>query len=549
MISQARHKRLYHLHSATGIWLGFFLYLVAITGCFAVFHSELQTWENPELRIAASDLRMDSDVRVDIDTVFAQWVADKARIAPLTFARLALPTPEKPFYHGLVGIQAEGVPVAFHTARWNMVTGAAVPPRGDGAVEWLYGMHRDLNWPEAWGGRRIGRALAGFAGIVLLLSIVSGVLIHRKIISELFSLRFYRSVRLRWQDSHKIIGVWGLPPFAVFAITGAFLGIITLLAPATAFLTVKGDQEALATAVAGEVTQPAGIAADMLLPSEAITLSPKGGAVGTPALLVYRHWGDMNAVVEVSYKTATDLSIYETYPYSAVTGDRLSRAGVMDTSRPAVAVIAAYSALHYGTYGGLALKILYFLIGLSLATMIAFGLMLWIERRLHGSAGAKSDLFYQWISHGVTGLVMGVPLATAITLGYDKVYTGSPEGRFAAMGSAYFATLLASMVYACLRRQDYRAARTLVMLTGTAFACLPAINMLVTDASPLDILSAGHRLSAYVDAVFLCVGLLVAGVGLRLPAKRSAPVARDHDAGVGLEKDSQAPDSLTAAAE
>ncbi|MEM8703329.1 MAG: PepSY-associated TM helix domain-containing protein, partial [Pseudomonadota bacterium] len=75
------------------------------------------------------------------------------------------------------------------------------------------------------------RILVGLVGIAFLLLILTGIVAHTKFTKELFTLRYLKSVRLKWQDSHKVMGLWTSPFAAMIALTGAFLGVIALLLP------------------------------------------------------------------------------------------------------------------------------------------------------------------------------------------------------------------------------------------------------------------------------------------------------------------------------
>ena len=515
MLIKDRHERIYHLHSASGIWLGYFMYFIVITGCFALFYNETQSWENPANRVTVAE------DPVDISPIFSAWVAENEKLGELTFVAFDNANPEHPYFGGRLGLRVEGQPVEFKDIHWDTRTGEVIEHRGEGVTFWLYNLHRDLNWPKALGGRQIGRALAGLAGVILLMSIISGILIHSKILKEIFTMRFYRSVRLKWQDAHKVIGVWGIPPFAMFALTGAYLGIITLLAPATAFLTVNGDQEKLIEAVIGKPVEAAGEAAQMISVAELAAMRMEDNPSQAPRFITFTNWGDVNAQVNMLYKADTELLMYEQQTRSAVTGEIVSSGGeqVLEETVPGM-VIAAYAPLHYGTYGGLALKFLYLIAGLALAVMTALGLMLWVERRLHGKAGQKSEAYYIGLSRFTTGAVMGVPLATAAVLGYDRVYAGAEEARFAAIGSAYFIVIGLSVLYAFVRRNDYRSAKELMGITGLAFVLAAVLNTATTVGGLPALLGASVKSAAYVDLSFVIIGALLVFISVKLPAVR-----------------------------
>lgn len=81
--------------------------------------------------------------------------------------------------------------------------------------------HADLHL-----GNPIGLVLTGLLGLTLFASIVTGVIIHRKIFKEFFSFRPLRSLRLLFTDTHKVLGVWCLLFHGVIGFTGAFLGLV-----------------------------------------------------------------------------------------------------------------------------------------------------------------------------------------------------------------------------------------------------------------------------------------------------------------------------------
>ncbi len=511
-MDRERHLRIYDLHSWSGITLGLFVFIVCITGCFALFDHEIHTWEDPAKRLVVPEQR------VEIHDTFASWVTANTR-DDLEFARLDYPTSLSPFYMGMIGTHFDGEPVEFIEARWNASTGELLPERGAGLSEWILDFHRDLMWPEALGGRQVGRALVGVAGIILMLAIVTGIVIHTKLTQELFTLRFFRSVRLKWQDAHKVLGLWGLPFHAAIAVTGAYLGVVAILAPIVALLSFKGDQEALIEAVVGKPLEPAGIERPMYSLDEVGRMrEPTSGFV--PMRVILRNWGDQNARYDVFFDPDTELASIDAFELNGVTGEHIDGDQFEVISAP-FRVGNAFAPIHYGTYGGISLKLLYFVLGLSLAIITALGLIMWLERRLHGNAGSKPPATYRRIGHIVTGVCLGFPLATAGIFTLDKLYWGAEAARLTATGNMYFALVALSILYAFLRRNDYKATRDLMGLTGLLFACLPALNFAKTGGGLPDVFGAGHTVAGYVDVGLLTLGVVMLWVSRRLPKQRS----------------------------
>ena len=90
-MDRARLLRNYDLHSWTGITLGLIVYIVALTGTFALFDNEIKTWEDPTLRVAVAD------EAPPIADVFSTWVEEtSAGGTELEFVRLNYPTTYTP---------------------------------------------------------------------------------------------------------------------------------------------------------------------------------------------------------------------------------------------------------------------------------------------------------------------------------------------------------------------------------------------------------------------------------------------------------------------
>ncbi len=526
-MDRARHLRNYNLHSWVGIALGFFVFIVAFTGSLALFEEEISAWEDPARRLTLSETRPDIDpaIHAFADTMRAQ--------GEITQFLVIFPKPHSPYYSARIAVASEdGGDAVIDWQRWSAETAEVLPERGDGLSVWLLDIHRHLMWPDALGGRTIGRALVGMIGVILMLAILTGVIAHTKIFEELFSLRYWRSVRLKWQDTHKVAGLWGLPFYAMMATTGAFLGIIVLLSPIIAVLAFKGDTNALVEAVVGTPVEPTGVEARMISMDEIETLQhPESGE--TPYRLVIQNWQDETAVYDVFYTADTELALYDTLTISGVTGAPAVSTVRASATSPANRVTNAMTPLHYATYGGMILKFVYLLLGLSLAIITAMGNMMWIERRLHGNEGQKSEAFYRRLSRLTVGVTTGLPLASLSIFYLDKLYFGAETGRLAATGWTYFGILAAVILIALIRRNDYRTVRDMLALLGIGLMGLPILNSIATsDLFWQAIFQDGRSVSASVDIAALLIGSIVLSISRYLPSdrpvrKRSAAPSSD----------------------
>ena len=516
-MDRARHNRNYNLHSWTGVSLGLFVFVVCFSGCVALFYHELLAWEDPAKRITLTQ------TPAPFDETLTAWADDLETKGEIEFMNVSFPTVHEPYYSAYGHVHEEGGEHADHFARWHPQTLEIMPARGDGMALWLYDFHRDLMWPAELGGRTIGRALVGVAGVILMLSIITGVIAHTKIREELFSLRYLRSVRLKWQDTHKVLGLWGLPFYAMIAFTGAFLGIVALLAPITAVLAFKGDQEALIDAVIGEPPPAVGVEAQMLSMDDIAAMRhPESGYA--PLYVITHNWGDEAAVFDVYFAPDTELKMVEAVSVSGATGEPVyNPAAAVDT--PANRVVAAVTPLHYGTYGGIALKGLYFVLGLSLAVITALGMMMWIERRLHGNEGRRSAGFYRSLSRLNAGVCMGLIVASAGLFVHNTLYSGLESARLTWTGWTFFGIWFAAVSFSFLRKDEYRATAEMMAAASLALIAASILNGSVTDHPFWKGFGAdGHAPTAWVDVALLALGAAGLGLASVLPKKR--PEAR-----------------------
>ena len=507
-MNRERHKRNYDLHSWTGIALGLIVFVVAFTGCFALFYNEIRTWEDPALRQSLPDNP------APITASFEAWLDEAAGGEPPEFASLYTPSEERPFYEGYV-FDADN---ELHEARWSSVTGEILPERGTGLSIWLLDIHRDFMWPDFLGGRTIGRGMVGIAGIILMLAILTGIIAHTKIREEAYSMRLKRSPRLKWQDSHKVIGLWGLPFFIMISFTGAVLGIVALLAPIVAAIAFKGDVEALEHAIFGDHPEPTGQQVQMISLDELQRMRHSESGY-LPELISMEHYGDEAAVFNIFYPADTELLMYEIISLSGATGERVVNAQ-LEATNAASRATGAMAPLHYATYGGIWLKFLYLVLGLGLALITALGSMMWVERRKHGNEGSKSAAFYDRLSHLNTGVVMGLPVASFALFHLDKFYAGAEAARLGTTGWTYFAVWGAALAYAFIRRNDYAATRELMTLAGALALAIPFTNGVTTGDWVWSRLASGHTTSGWVDVCFALLGAVAVVAAMALPRAR-----------------------------
>jgi PepSY-associated TM region len=398
----------------------------------------------------------------------------------------------------------------------NIEAQGLVTPRSN-LADFLYGMHY-LQFPGApeW-----LYTLAGLASGVLLLVLVSGVLIHlRDIVRHFHQFRPHKRLQVLWSDSHKVLGTIGLPFAAVYAFTGAWMGLDSALSWRLLEAGFHGDKAALELATQGirpePKLEPSKVPASRLPLAELLARAEAARPLPDPSSLtrpdcrsVYlNEVGDSNATARF-YCGENDVLLRQTDGFHIVTP-------VATTPTLSSRISEVPYAMHFVEFGHVPLRALYVLLGISGCLAILTGNWLWLERRTPSRATRVVQRLTLLIGAGSL-------LATALMFVANRI--GISEGF---ERKAFWWSWLAVAVLCLVRSSAERLWQGLVALSGACFAAA-ALPGIVGDwvTSP----SAPPPTARVVDAVLLAAGLMLVALarGLRRAgSKTTAPIVMAH---------------------
>ncbi|MEO0911180.1 MAG: PepSY-associated TM helix domain-containing protein, partial [Pseudomonadota bacterium] len=344
----------------------------------------------------------------------------------------------------------------------------------------------------------------GLSGILLLISVLTGLLTHTKLIKDRFTWRLFRSPRLKWQDSHKILGLWSLPYVVMIAFTGAFLGLIVVMLPATALLVYKGDREAIAEAISGPELHRTGISSNMtpILPLiDTVTHQTKV----KPERLLIRRWGDETAHYVFIYPVQGKLIRFGRYTISAADSGFVEHK-LTDGPGMAWRVVSAVTPLHYATYGGLALKLLYAVLAGLLCIMIVMGTLIWLERKQQASENKDKINSHALIAKLNVGVTTGLVFAIIAVLAGANFTNVEPNSRLFWTGTIFFSSWFAVISYCLFRRSQLQAFREVSGFCGITMICLGLYGLSFWFA---DAFNGSGFYPGMVDTVILLIGVII----------------------------------------
>ncbi len=172
--------------------------------------------------------------------------------------------------------------------------------------EFFYPMHYSLHfhWLD------LGYWIVGLAALSMLIALVSGVVIHKKIFREFFTFRPEKNKQRSVLDLHNLTGVVALPFHFMFAFTGLviFAGIYFPLTE-TVFERLHDQHEQIEAQTKGLAHAPAGARAELAsvdaMVAEAKRRWAARGMPGEVGYLEVAHVGDANSYVTI-YRAGSD---------------------------------------------------------------------------------------------------------------------------------------------------------------------------------------------------------------------------------------------------
>jgi len=366
--------------------------------------------------------------------------------------------------------------------------------------------HADLHL-----GRPVGLILTGLLGLTLMVSIVTGVFVHRKILAQLFTFRVRKSFTLALNDGHKVMSVWAVLFHAVIAFTGAFLGLATvILVPAAAYVGFNGDQEklietftAIKAPIIAQVQQPTRLA-------DIIEKSVKNRPDLTFSNVSIMGFNDQNAMVYI-FGTGGEQLGGETLVYQGATAEYVtSQANFGRLEGVTGKILDAMFPLHFGNFGGLAVKTLWAILGLATALLPITGLMLWIERGLNAKQPVHSRATYQTFNKLLIGSCGGLVLATALLFPAQLLlnkFIGNSEHSTLIFTSFFSSWLIMTILPFVI--SDKVAIKAISLLTAWCLLLTMPLDIATTGSHVFNVFTTEHYVSVSVDIVVFIIGVLM----------------------------------------
>ncbi|MEM1411512.1 MAG: PepSY-associated TM helix domain-containing protein [Pseudomonadota bacterium] len=420
VVNQAQSRRLVAVHGWSGTVLGLLLYVVVLTGAIAVFAHEIGEWATgghasveafaqpigPRLEELAEDVKPEyldevvvfSDSAGNIQVRFhTHEERDGGRIEDIGVRYI---------------LDGNNLEVLQRDEGWF----SELPRDTSGALEdFIVDVHVNLYAPFPW-----GLYATGILGLLMLSAVISGVLLHKHIIKDLFVSPRKSSKLLFRKDRHVLAGSWSLPFGFVLAFTGAFYSFaISIGLPVVAMVAFGGDQEQMIETILGapvpENTAPAQLAS---LEDVIADTTRRNGA--PPVSLTVSHWGRADAVISVFHGPTEEQLYGQVHLFEGTSGEYKGPKPIVGTEPSmGAAVVGLIGPLHFGNFGGLLSKIVWLSLGLACCYVTLTGLQMWVERRAESKAWQRLGRLIPIVGYGTAISLAGAGFGYFLSAGGD----------------------------------------------------------------------------------------------------------------------------------
>ncbi len=383
-------KTLFRWHLWLGLVSGACMFVVGLTGAFAVFAPEIDWLVIQPLRVSPPPENQRQ--HVDAETLVAQVQAayPKGRVGSLqlsvrpSFAHIAAVIVNQNGRNQRIDVYV------------NPYTGAVQGERtvGSGYFSSVYQFLRQTHVRLLMG--LWGRVFVGVLGVSLVLSCITGLYIYRGWIKKMFTLRLGGGWGNRppWAEAHKFIGVWSLLFNILIGVTGAVLGIENLTNQIYSKWVRPAQARAAAAAspaTAAPKPPPAPRpAAGPSLPLNTLLakareafpdLTPRTLTLPARAGANFAIRGDVPSmfVAQSHVRSANGITL------NSATGEVINKSDGRTTTGWR-RIYWTFDPLHFGYFGGLPTKIIWFVLGLTPSVLALTGTWMWWKRRSRATA-------------------------------------------------------------------------------------------------------------------------------------------------------------------
>lgn len=527
------------LHSWSGLIIGWLLFAIFFTGTYSYFRNEITYWMQPELHGSAptgNEAMLAADYLDRVAPESSSWSitlpTERSRVTQVAFREQpAAQNTERPRRERQPGEESSRpagerreraaapesreqpeagntqqtdappmrIPMAVHYL--DSQTGERIIPRETSGGTFLYRFHVELYGMD----RITGRKIIGAATMVMLIAIISGIIIHKRIFADFFTFRRKKGTRT-WIDAHIFTAVLALPYHIMITYSGLVLLMMILLPWNTDGLRrmpAQNQQQRQAEIVTERVK---------LAPLAPILQDAEERLGSKIERIAISNQGKNNMIMEITpvgRKSITATGRGSGSSVKAVykgSNGRFMGESVTEAPNKIAATMNVLSSLHLARFADTFTRWLFFISGALGTVMVGTGLIIWTNKKAKSMDKSFGRKLVEVLNiGGITGLIAatGVHFWSNRLLPFDLASRSGWEIRM------FFTAWLICCLHPLIRPVK-KAWTEQLTLCAALYCLMPVLNAFTSKVNLFSAIAQGNAIIAGFDLTVFGLGVLFA---------------------------------------
>lgn len=497
-------------HTWVGLVVGWILFFMFLTGTLGYFYQEITRWMQPErpLIVHQIDKKELIDHAQKFMSIHAKDIDDWDILLPTSRDQnLRVGWRHKPLEGKKRGRYKQTI--------IDIDTLEKITVRETAGGRTLYRMHYRLHYLDT----SISYWLVGFCTMLMLLAVITGVVIHKKIFIDFFTFRAKKGLP-GWLDGHNALSVIALPFHFMITYSGLFFFLFMYMGVSNNLQLTEAEEDEMFSEIYPRSVnlEPANIPAKMLEISSLYEVAEQQWQSDSLTVVEISAANDINARVVFS-RHETDISYNpkDKVMVNAITGEMIHRNSL---DYPVSSIIEnGFTSLHEGHFADTLARWIYFITGLVGTAMIASGLVLWTTKRKPQQMKKPNgpDFGYRLVDQLNVGTIVGLPISIAIYFYANRLLPLSMANRGDWEVNVMFISWALFLLYPTLRPVG-KAWVEQLQFGAIIFLLLPVVNLLTTDKHLGITLMHGDWNFAGFDLTMIVIGIAFALTSIKVKA-------------------------------
>lgn len=450
------------LHSWLGLSFGWLLFAIFLTGAATYYRQEISLWMQPQF----ATIKVDQDSSLMAAYAYLQQHAPDAQNWYIGAATPNLPV-NKIYWQ-----KADG---GFESKTLDATTGKELNLSTTQGGDFFYNFHFQLyGMPYL-----IGRTIVTIAALIMFITLISGIITHKKILTDFFTLRAFKGQR-SYLDFHNVSSVIALPFFLTVTFTGlAIFFYIVLpsgmkkLYPENPFQYFEEIRMVVAKTASAEPVK-----IEMRPIQHFIGIAESQWGRSTFDNITVKQPNTQHAQITITELKDNSITRNQAQiTFNATTGQLLDST----RNKSSIATLnAGMYGLHMARFADPILRFCLFFSGILGCAMIGSGLLLWslkrqMQKKIKLNKTTQFHLGHYLVNRLNIAVILGLPIAMLGYLYANRLVhmpAGSPNYEI----YTFFTLWLGSFITACVIPQSYLWKTFLKILIAAAFL-LPLIDL------------------------------------------------------------------------